>query len=508
MFFILSFQSVVSVAFSTQHGISLSQIISQDQILAGTSCGDVIYLIAQNYSLLAKGDHKDLFPHGTQYEFTYLQIDNVKQLLCANNMLQYLTNSGKLFKEQIVNSVTKFVMENNGDKNILQIAGDPVDGAYYFILTAKGLFFKGYCSYQTQICGQLPSGDYDAYVEIDLGSLQNKLIQYIELEPIKYQLLFIYTKNNEVFALGKNENGILPVVVEPPLQPYPDTSYLRKIGTGLRRVSIGWDVSVTQPATFYLRNGSVYSFNRNQSTPEKLVQSGVYDFQYNYGDVSTSSKLYVKNQSVDVIIEQKSSLYSLVESYCFMNPTNQLCANTSNPKQECYDASGAVLLANDFCRVYECETNALLTSLVCDVTGCIGAQSTNSTCVVLNCYLETHYQEDPLCHFNYYEQKFNASLLNAQDHLQFDGLLIQQKVSPIVPPDPVKPDPIKPDPVVPQKEKITPTIAAGLTVGICAFTYLLGAILGFVLIKKTIADNITSTINKQSKQSNEYTTTK
>ncbi|CAL6033408.1 Hypothetical_protein [Hexamita inflata] len=210
MLFILSFQSVVSVAFSTLHGISLSQIISQDQILAGTSCGDVIYLIAQNYSLLAKGDHKDLFPHGTQYEFTYLQIDNVKQLLCANNMLQYLTNSGKLFKEQIVNSVTKFVMENNGDKNILQIAGDPVDGAYYFILTAKGLFFKGYCSYQTQICGQLPSGDYDAYVEIDLGSLQNKLIQYIELEPIKYQLLFIYTKNNEVFALN-NQNNLMNI---------------------------------------------------------------------------------------------------------------------------------------------------------------------------------------------------------------------------------------------------------------------------------------------------------
>ncbi|CAL6024170.1 Regulator_of chromosome condensation 1/beta-lactamase-inhibitor protein II [Hexamita inflata] len=495
MLFILSFQSVIDITFASTHGLSISTIFDiqhQDFIVDGLYCGQAIYIIASNGSLLGKGDHKVLFNHSSQLYFTYIFIDNVKQLFCAEGYLWYINSAGLLYKEERTGpKQMKFTLEDNGDKIIKQLIGDSADGQFHVIYTTTGLFFKGSCKEETQLCAQLPAQVYSSYTQLNVEPIQFQDIKYIELEQTN-SFIFIHTKNNEVFALGKNENGILPVVVEPPLQPYPDTSYLRKIGTGLRRVSIGWDVSVTQPATFYLRNGSVYSFNRNQSTPEKLVQSGVYDFQYNYGDVSTSSKLYVKNQSVDVIIEQKSSLYSMVESYCFMNPTNQLCANTSNPKQECYDASGAVLLANDFCRVYECETNALLTSLVCDVTGCIGAQSTNSTCVVLNCKIEKQqYNEsyNQQCHFNYQQYKYTASLLNALDFIFVNCLLIQYQKTPITPP----PDPVTPEPVTPKTMQLW--IAVGIAAGSCIIILTPILIVSLCMFKKHQQQSQTSKIS-------------
>ncbi|CAL6049439.1 Hypothetical_protein [Hexamita inflata] len=150
MFAIFTLQKAYSYQFQTLYGTLISQISNDANLVDIITCGDVVYQIANDRSVWAKGKKPELFGKQIQYEFISINLQDVKQLFCYNDnnvpKLWYVSTDGVVFKEtEDPKGWTIFdidITDNIPQTGVRQIVsgGNPVTTGVIFVLTQTGIF--------------------------------------------------------------------------------------------------------------------------------------------------------------------------------------------------------------------------------------------------------------------------------------------------------------------------------------------------------------------------------
>ncbi|CAL6029396.1 Regulator_of chromosome condensation 1/beta-lactamase-inhibitor protein II [Hexamita inflata] len=437
--------------------------ISNDPVLDTVKCGTAVYKVLQNNSLMVRGSKTGLTTNLVPFIFFYTGIDNVAQLLCASNILYYVTTTGNLMKEaQIVNGILTFVQDNTVS-NVKQMFSF---NSFIIALTGDGLYAKGYCD--AKLC--LQGGNYITFTKLTLPPAINIAdIASIYLDVNYHIFIFIYMKNGDVYATGDNTLKILPAA------SYPDTDSIRLIGTGFKNAMVGRNVSRAENTLYYMKGSSLYAFSADSVPQERVVLESIVNF-----NLKLNQLFYLKDQSVNVLIEE-STQQEGTELYCSLIPNDPMCVKQLDGSfyyPDCFIAG----IANpnfDYCKVLECENNG------CPVAQC---DPTNITCVSQLCLGNSQY--NPLCQVDYAQVTLFAPLVNAKDYVFKNGMLVQATYS-ALPPD--QETPTAPET---QKSSLNAGAAAGIAIAIC-----------FVIFAAVLA-GLVITLKKKASRTESGTTTK
>ncbi|CAL6055562.1 Hypothetical_protein [Hexamita inflata] len=85
MFAVLTLQKAYSYRFDSPYGTMISQISNDTNLLDVITCDNVVYQIAKDGSIWAKGAKRTLFGNKMQYEFVSKNVANAKQLFCYDD---------------------------------------------------------------------------------------------------------------------------------------------------------------------------------------------------------------------------------------------------------------------------------------------------------------------------------------------------------------------------------------------------------------------------------------
>ncbi|CAL6060838.1 Hypothetical_protein [Hexamita inflata] len=455
MLFSITLQGIASAFYNPTHGISVSKLSNITGVIDAIECEEAVYIVAQNKSVLAMGRHEGHFGQMAQLDFSYIKVDNVKQLFCVSGKLWYISNDGKLYMETLDNKRTIFEAQKMPEAMPVpyQIVGDE---KVQFILTYLGLYFKGECDDEIHICGQLDSGTYSEFTFVPITPIIASNIRKIELTPT---FLFIYLKIDEVFALGQDQAEILPIIDE------QSSLFQKKIGNGLNRVFVGFNLTTFLPAMYYLKNKNLYVYQK----AETLIQTGVYDIIGSSVMTMMQILLLVKDNHFEYTIEQHLPAQSPSEIYCIWNKQNPLCGQPDSVlSTECYDEqTGELKTENEYCKIVECETNSMTT------IDCLSDQCGESdlACQALQCNQLTA-MFNKKCYYNYSMHTYTAQFTNAKDYNFMNSILISQKDSIITPEAPKTDNTMKTG------------VAVGIAVGTCVGVFALLLIITCVICNK------------------------
>ncbi|CAL6049246.1 Regulator_of chromosome condensation 1/beta-lactamase-inhibitor protein II [Hexamita inflata] len=446
MIFAITVCSVASPKFMQTHGVSVSKITNMSVIDAVEIDDSIVYIIAANRSIMAMGEHSGLFGQQKQLDFTYINVDGARQLFSDDQTFGYVSDSGEVYYQKTESNKVSYELMPKQIPPILQLVGNR--RTFLIARTASDLYFKGNCEPETRVCGDLEPKMYTEFTKIPLDFAAD--ISNIEINFDS--TVNLYLKNSDVYSIGLDPQGLLPVAPST-----KNSQILRKIGTEMTRVSMGFNLTLAQFSTYYLKNNNLYVYNKNATPQERLVQESVFDF-ISFGFYEQLQNLLIlKENSVVFFSQQQIQSQSPTEIYC-KNKKNTLCANLEESaiRAECYD--GQVLkIENEICTLFDCEYNQQSTQN-CEASQC--AQS-DIFCNALSCQNSLDFALNPKCFFNYNERAFSAPFENAKDYKLQNFLMIQVRDSPVKPVEPVS------------ENKMKTGTAVGISIGVCCGVFTL-----------------------------------
>lgn len=79
-------------------------------------------------------------------------------------------------------------------------------------------------------------------------------------------------QNGDVYATGDNTYKVLPAAA------YPDSNSIRLVGTGIKNVRTGWNVSRAENTMYYMKGSSLYAFSADSVPQERVVLENIVDY--------------------------------------------------------------------------------------------------------------------------------------------------------------------------------------------------------------------------------------
>ncbi|CAL6099798.1 Hypothetical_protein [Hexamita inflata] len=480
MFAIFTLQKAYSYQFQTLYGTLISQISNDANLVDIITCGDVVYQIANDRSVWAKGKKPELFGKQIQYEFISINLQDVKQLFCYNDnnvpKLWYVSTDGVVFKEtEDPKGWTIFdidITDNIPQTGVRQIVsgGNPVTTGVIFVLTQTGIFVKGKCDGTSRICGLTQIGQHNVFIPVVTTLIDTTKINYLELSQ-KYDYLFVYTDTG-VYALGNNQKGNLAIA---------DNLYERFIGTGITRVSIGWDMVKARQTSYFLMNNNLYLYDSDTTAKNVLVLDNILDYIIQSSSFEHQDILCVRDQSILAFSEDKTLSANGTDLYCSLVPDDAKCILQLNDLPTlCYDNQNYLYTTEPFCNILNCynpiahPSNGGAQSNCNAVTSCLGVQANNATCWAALCVADPNYGVNiPECYYDFENYAYETNLTNAKDYIFINGLLYQFQ------------------------ESAWPLLvgaAAGIAVAICLVVFVLIFVCSFMSYKKRIMRTYQPTI--------------
>ncbi|CAL6030961.1 Regulator_of chromosome condensation 1/beta-lactamase-inhibitor protein II [Hexamita inflata] len=300
---------------------------SQDDVLDIAVCDSTAYQIMPDGTLQVKG-----MKYGLQNQesigFIKTDISSVSRVFCVRGEFWYLTKAGQLMAEDGVES-GKLKFKQMFTQHVLDVNGtNDID----LVLTTEGLFIRGDC--QDPKCG-IASQTFDTFTMVSFSQFTQKITSFHVAES-QYNI-FLYLENGDVYLTGDTES--IPIA--------QDSDRIRKIGSGIKSVQMGWNATVVQQVLYYLRGTDLMMYSSKLTPNEQLVQTGVIDF------LSLEYRLTITESSVELFYEnsQKNSGTAL---YCDRVPTDPLCIKIqteSLTKEDCSPSSTEHVCELQRCRI-------------------------------------------------------------------------------------------------------------------------------------------------------------
>ncbi|CAL6049270.1 Regulator_of chromosome condensation 1/beta-lactamase-inhibitor protein II [Hexamita inflata] len=436
MIIIISLQNVIYPKLQQRVGLTVGELSQDSNILDIISCDSVIYQIAQNRSLMAKGQKQSLFHKETQLEFVYFGFDGALQLFCTHDSkLLVITKDGFVYTEKLDSRGWISFIKSDDPLlvDVLQITGG---WGVQVVLTKSKLLVSGICSSDSKVCDKTAPGFYQTFTELQTD-ISASNIKRIEWDKSSGRFVYVYLYNGDVYALGANEDGALPS------QNNPDTASSRLIGTGITKVAIGKNVTQNVTSTYFIKNNTLYNFYQ---TKENQLLDNVLDFQISDINASHQSIICLRNESVISIFGLKSQTQNGTDIYCTQNAGNEQCKTQNQGLQVvCTDLNG-IQISNDYCNIADCYKR-MYGDNQCAEPSCTLDQASNQTCWAVACMYPSQ-RNNPQCFFNFTTTMYAYNLSNAQEYVFTNAYLRQYKQS------------------QPTPTPNTPTMRAGNAVGI------------------------------------------
>ncbi|CAL6013372.1 Regulator_of chromosome condensation 1/beta-lactamase-inhibitor protein II [Hexamita inflata] len=476
MMFAIVLNAVSYPNFLYSQGITVSQISNISGIIDAVNCESNSYIIISNKSIMAKGQDYGLFGEQQQLDFIYIHIDGARQLICDDSSFGYLSEQGKIYyRNKAQYNKVIFDLVQDPIPPIQQIVGNK--RIFKMALTESGVFYKGECENTRHLCGNLESNTYTQFTQIPFE--QSFQVTQISRLEVDYNIfVHIFMKNGDVYSLGLDPNGLLPLD-----ESYQHTVAFHKIiGNGYSRLYTGFNITLSQFSMYYIKNQNLYVYNRNTSIPERLVQSGIIDI-INYGYYAQKQNMMIlKDESVEFSVQQQLQANSALEIYCVWNIDNTLCGkDTATIKAECYDQS-TLKTDNEYCKLYDCVAKQTCESSTCGPN--------DQVCIALQCIQNkaNKFQLNPKCFYNYSQRVFTVPFLNGKDYKFQNNLLIQIQDSPIIPIAP------------PQANQMNTKVAVAITAGSCVGVFALVLIVLYFTCKNRVGKSKGKVVGRVTKK--------
>ncbi|CAL6024340.1 Hypothetical_protein [Hexamita inflata] len=215
---------------------------------------------------------------------------------------------------------------------------------------------------------------------------------------------------------------------------------------------------------YYLESTNLYLYD--QSTNKVLVQDQVFDYQkdqdyqiYGYNNLQKNT-IIIGNQSIIDYSEDISIYKNGTDYFCSINKENPRCVQQLKGEDtDCY-INKTILVNKPFCHIWKCYKDAN-----CPTTfSCPGAQAFNISCQAVACINNGLYNIfTPECTQTYINHTYSYEFVNSSQLSFVNGLLYTKLSTPSYPE------------VIPTKTKqnISIVVVAGITVGICAFAFII-----------------------------------
>ncbi|CAL6030781.1 Regulator_of chromosome condensation 1/beta-lactamase-inhibitor protein II [Hexamita inflata] len=455
MLFIISLQNIVEFSYSPSLKLRLGYLERENRAYIDfVECGKLVYAILSNGSLVARGESEVLFSAKYQIQFKYINIDNTRYLYCESDLLTYLANDGNLYSQ--VQNQFKFekVISYNIPTNIKQMAFDDQQ----LLLTTNGIYIKGDCG-DSHFCGQLGLGEYDYYTQLILDNIDATQILKLEYEDELNRFIFIYMKNGDVYALGTNDDGVLPLIAA-------DSVYQRLVGNGYQKILLGFNLTEFSDVSYYIKNNNFYQYVKN-TKQQHLLYTNVLDFYIDDSDEDYLTIYILTNTSLVHIFEYQET-NSKLDFFCFKSPLDPNCVKRQNKLQvACYDENQNVL-QNEFCKVFDCVSP--LTGVWqndCQADSC---QKDNITCLALYC--RNHCTKE--CYNIYDKEILEEKIENGQDYMLMRNFLVQTKIHLIET----------------ETVKLSAGASAGIAVAICFVVFIIIIVIVFAVSKRKQAKQV------------------
>ncbi|CAL6092253.1 Regulator_of chromosome condensation 1/beta-lactamase-inhibitor protein II [Hexamita inflata] len=407
--------------------------LSNDNALDFATCEQNMYQVTMDGSLEVKGIKKGL-QSKRNLGFVDVGIQSVSRVFCVDGELWYLTQSGQLMAEDVIES-GKLKFKQVMTQHVLDLSST---SDTIFVATTEGFFVKGSC--QDFRCG-VDTTEFAEFSKITFSQFTSNVISFRIHDSLKN--VFLYLENGDVYLTGQTDN--FPIV--------QDSDPIRKIGSGIKAVQIGYNASNVQQVLYYLRGTDMVMYSNKLTPKEQVVMTGVLDYLY------FQQHIMLKKDKIE-IFQERSFKKNSVELYCGRFPTDPLCVkfqqNGQLNQQDCPDDS--IL---DVCKIKKCEYGP-------PVAECQYSQQCdkNVTCWALKCKEDdsiTKYL--PECHIDYINITLSTPHYNAQDSFFRDmfyfDLEKQQSVN-----------------------KVSPGGAAGIAIAACVVVFVLIITIVIVQLKR------------------------
>ncbi|CAL6084348.1 Regulator_of chromosome condensation 1/beta-lactamase-inhibitor protein II [Hexamita inflata] len=399
---IMTYQSAFVHQYEYPYGTLMTQISSTSNITEVIDCGEVLYQLLENGTLQAKGTQPSLFGNKAQYDFVDINIYNVTQLYCCyGNKLWYVTTAGQVFQEELTDdNITIFTHYNTDGmpaSGVRFIAGDTTK----FALTDSGIMYYGY-KMENIFCG-IPNDYIWEYMNLSTKLIPSdiKKLDYSD----NFQVLFVYMKNGDVYAVGNNTKGVIAPA---------DTSCQRLLQKGVQNVQISWSPYLYKQVAYFLINNTLFLYNQSKNV--KLF-SNISDFSVKGYDTVPQITRLLSNNSITTI--QESIDY-------FVNGTDYYCSHTSDPKcdQQLTDSVQCTTSIDPFCYIQNCYKLDNSAGQSCSLTKCAEDNVTCWAMFCMNANKNNQYLQE--CSFNYANQTYKDRLVNASQYQFKNGFIISR----------------------------------------------------------------------------------
>ncbi|CAL6022229.1 Regulator_of chromosome condensation 1/beta-lactamase-inhibitor protein II [Hexamita inflata] len=469
---IVTYESAFVQKFKYPYGSLLSQISNSSNLIDIVIFKDAIYQLLENGTVQALGNKPSLLGNKQQYQFVNTELKNFLKLYFYKDLyLWYISTKNELFfetydyndKKTVFTQSLKNIYLPTGIplQNIKQIVGNDL---LQFVLTSSAIYITGTQNVQYIFNGN-STGLEESYLKLPLILNASNIVSIDLTKSMSY--LFIYMNNGDVYALGDNTQGILTVA---------DNKCERKVGTNITRVSVSYNHTRKQMTMYYLESTNLYLYD--QSTNKVLVQDYVFDYQKDqdyqiYGQNNQQKNtIIIGNQSIINYSEDVSIyiIYRYIRSYIlYKNGTDYFCSiNKQNPRcvlqlngedTDCY-INKTILVNKTFCHIWKCYQEGS-----CPTTqSCPGAQAFNISCQAVAC-INNGLQNifTPECAQTNINHTYSSEFVNSSQLSFVNGLLFTKFSTPSYPD------------AIPTKTKQNMSIVAvaGITVGICAFAFII-----------------------------------
>ncbi|CAL5981975.1 Regulator_of chromosome condensation 1/beta-lactamase-inhibitor protein II [Hexamita inflata] len=437
--------------------LSSNTLITNDQSMRLIKqCDKVIYALAQNQSLYAFGQYRELFGNTIQTDFIFLNVTDVSDLVaCSENDLLYITIDNKVMEGGYIGGKYEFSqimfpeLPNTLIRQFITSKTQPTS----FVLTQEDLYVVGQC--QNGICGQSQTTDLDVLTKINL-IWNDVVLKAKDIEQISYSNGYLMIKmiNLDYYVIGSNIDGTFP--------PKADSNLIRKLGNNISNVQFGFSHLQFNSGIYYINN-SVLTFYSSQSAPIDISKS-VIDYTIVKSVMGIVNIQLIQNQTLTSYVEISTHLYDEgYKKYCQLVPTDSLCIKIQyNPNinltKQCQTPDGAVDTSKLLCIINNCKynqnNNSCLFKLPC---------GKDTKCLSLMCADKQNSKNNIECYETLIFNK-RQEFTNAIYHTFNDQIMYQYKNSS-------------------ETKNMSAGAAAGIAVGVTSFVFILVFVLVYYFCK-------------------------
>ncbi|CAL5970426.1 Hypothetical_protein [Hexamita inflata] len=421
---------------------------SKDDVLDLVECNSNVYQVMKDGTVQMRGMKYGLL-NKESFEFVKLDISSVSRVFCiSGQVFGYFTQSGQCMVENGFDSgkvqfaTIQSLYKELQDEQVLSINVWVGSGV---IFTTTGLFVSGSCA--NFFCG-IEDKFFFSFEKVSFTQFTSPIAS-IRIHDVDTKNLFIYLENGDVYLTGKIDK--FPIT--------QDSVPIRKIGSGIKSVYLGWNASIVQNVLYYLKGTDLIMYSSKLSPNEQVIKTGVREMMYHDNIIHM-----LMDETVELFY-QRSKFTNNFELYCHREPSDPHCIkiqeNTFKEAQDCpADPQSEV------CKLKKCATN--LEDPQCSYSG--DCQK-NSTCWALWCKNSDSVSESSLECYTQYSNVTIALPTSKKSYFRGKYLFSDDQ----------------PNDIIDNQDnnyKISPEAAAGIAIAACVVVFVLILTIVIVQLKK------------------------